>query len=338
MTNQPLLLQAFEGKNKTIPVWFMRQAGRYLPEYRAFKEKYSLDQMFHTPEVAAKITCLPIDILGVDAAILFADILTLPSKMGFHIRFDNKEGPVIENPIKDVDDIKRMHNFSDLSFVKETIQNVNHDLPAHVPLIGFAGSPFTVLTYLIEGGSSVSYAKTFQFVSYHPAAFHQAMKILTKNTIDYLNLQKKAGIKAFQIFDTWAGILRPTDYAHFILPYIQDIFATVDLPSIYYVKNSNHLLPLMDKSKADFLSVDHTVVLGHHRTLAHTKKGVQGNLFNGLLYANKKTLTKEVHDVLQGARKHKRYIFNLSHGVFPDTNVNQLKTIVDLVHRFKWKT
>ena len=332
----PLLLQAFEGTNKTIPVWFMRQAGRYLPTYRELKEKYSLEEMFHTPELAAKVTLMPVDILGVDAAILFADILTLPSKMGFHIRFDNTHGPVIENPIRSIDEVNHIHNFSDLSFVAETIQNVNHDLPSHVPLIGFAGSPFTVLTYLIEGGSSVSYAKTFKLLSAEPNAIHKIMRILTKNTIDYLNLQEKAGIKAFQLFDTWAGMLRPADYAAFVLPYVQQIFTKVNLPSIYYVKNTHHLLPLMDQSKADFLSVDHTVVLGHNATLLRTKKGIQGNLFHGLLYADKKTLQREIKDVLLGARKHKRYIFNLSHGVFPDTDVDKLKWIAETVHQFKW--
>ncbi|OGW95686.1 MAG: uroporphyrinogen decarboxylase [Omnitrophica WOR_2 bacterium GWA2_45_18] len=333
----PLLLQAFQGQNARVPVWFMRQAGRYLPEYRKMKEKYALEEMFTTPELAAEITCQPIDILGVDAAILFADILTLPSAMGFDIRFDNKAGPVIEDTREKLRDFKDIHDFEDLSHVWRTIQSVNARLPASIPLIGFAGSPFTVLTYLVEGGSSLSYAKTFKLANEQPRTFHGLMDILTRNTIRYLHLQKEAGIKVFQLFDSWAGILRPADFAHWVLPYVQRIFEAVDLPSIYFVRNCNHLLALMDQSGADFLSVDHTVVLGHHPVLEKTRKGIQGNLFNGLLYAQDKTLEKEVKDVLVGGVQHGRYIFNLSHGVFPDVQVDKLKLVVDKVHAFKWK-
>jgi len=333
---KPLLLQAFEGTNNQVPVWFMRQAGRYLPEYQAVKAKHPIEEMFRTPELAAEITCQPIDILGVDAAILFADILTLPAQMGFDIFFDNKKGPQITNRITQLCDLEGVHDFDDLSHVAKTIRLVNDRLPATIPLIGFAGSPFTVLTYLVEGGSSVNFAKTFRFIQEHPESFHKLMEILTKNTINYLNLQKEAGIKAFQLFDSWGGILRAADFAHLVLPYAQRIFKEIDLPSIYFARNTNHLLPLMDQSHADFLSVDHTVVLGHHTTIEHTKKGIQGNLFNGLLYADDSTLEKEINDVLVGARKHDRYIFNLSHGVFPDVDVNKLKFIVEKVHAFKW--
>jgi len=323
-------MKALSGQNKRIPVWFMRQAGRYLPQYQKIRAKHSLEDMFGTPELAAQITCQPVDILGVDAAILFADILTLPSAMGFNIRFDNNRGPVVENT-KSFSDI---HDFEGLEYIRETIKLVNQELPADIPLIGFAGSPFTVLTYLIEGGSSLNHAKTFRFISQEQALFKQLMDKLTDNTVKYLQLQKEAGIKAFQLFDTWAGILRPTDFAHFVLPFVQKIFQAVDLPSIYYVKNSHHLLPLMDQSKADFLSVDQTVVLGHHKTIEKSQKGIQGNLFNGLLYAQKDVLQKEVQDVLLGGQKHDRYIFNLSHGVFPDVEPDQLKFIVDTVHNF----
>ena len=294
--------------------------------------------MFKTPEIAAQITLLPVEMLGVDAAILFADILTLPSRMGFHIEFNGKEGPVIQNLIEGPLDIERVHNFDNLDFVKDTIAIVRHDLPDHIPLIGFAGSPFTVLCYLLEGGSSVSFAKTFHFAQKHSIAFHKLMQKLTTNTIDYLNLQKEAGIEVFQIFDTWAGILRPDDYTNWVLPYVKEIFAKVNLPSIYYVKNCGHLLEQMDKTGADFLSVCHTVVLGQNPILAKTKRGIQGNLFPGLLYANEKKLAKEVQAILSSAKKYKRYIFNLSHGILPDVEVNKVKLVVELVHKFKWKS
>ncbi len=328
-----LLLQAFEGINDRVPVWFMRQAGRYLPEYQAIKEKYSIEEMFRTPELAAEVTCQPIDILGVDAAILFADILTLPSAMGFDIHFDNHKGPQIQT----LKDMNKVHDFDDLSYVSKTIQLVNERLPHYIPLIGFAGSPFTVLTYLIEGGSSINYTKTFRFANEQPEIFQQLMDRLTVNTINYVNLQKEAGIKVFQLFDSWAGILRPADYGHWVLPFVKEIFKAVDLPSIYFCKGSHHLLPLVNQTDADFLSVDHTVILGHHSIISHTQKGIQGNLFNGLLYADDKLLEKELNDVLVGAQKHSKYIFNLSHGVMPDMSVDKLKWIVEKVHAFVWK-
>ncbi len=330
---KPLLLQAFEGTNKRVPVWFMRQAGRYLPEYQAIKKKYPIEEMFQIPELAAEVTCQPIDILGVDAAILFADILTLPSAMGFDIYFDNKKGPQIQT----LSDINRVHDFENLSHVAKTIKLVNERLPEEIPLIGFAGSPFTVLTYLVEGGSSINYAKTFHFANAQPEIFQQLMDRLTVNTINYLNLQKEAGIKVFQLFDSWAGILRPADFANWVLPYVKEIFKAIDLPSIYFCKGSHHLLPLMDQSESNFLSVDHTAVLGHHSIINHTKKGIQGNLFNGLLYADYLTLEKELNDVLIGAQKHSHYIFNLSHGIMPDMEVDKLKFVVEKVHAFPWK-
>ncbi len=335
---ESLLLKAFEGTNECVPVWFMRQAGRFLPEYRKIKEKYTLEEMFRNPEIAAKITCLPVDILNVDAAILFADILTLPSAMGIKLEFNKENGPQIKNPIANAGDVKRLHDFEDLLHVAETIQLTNTLLPDRIPLIGFAGSPFTVACYLIEGGGTVNFTKLFHFMAQEVDAFGALMKILTKNTIDYLNLQKKAGVQVFQLFDTWGGILRAADYAHFDLPNVEEIFQKVDLPSIYYLKNCNHLLALMEHSQANFLSVCHTVVLGHNPVLEKTKKGVQGNLFNGLLYADYKTLEREITDVLLGAKHYKKYIFNLSHGIFPDVDVNKVKFVIDQVHQFNWRS
>ena len=336
--NESLFLQAFKGTNTQVPVWFMRQAGRYLPEYQALKKKYFLQKMFDTPELAAQITCLPVDILEVDAAILFADILTLPKLMGFDVRFDDRQGPVIGGTIAtDVHHRDDIHAADDFSALTKTIHLVNAQLNGRVPLIGFAGSPFTVLTYLIEGGSSVNFTRTFRFINEHPAHFRAWMELLTLNTIRYLNAQKEAGAAAFQLFDSWAGILRPTDFARWVLPFARRIFEEVDLPSIYFVRNCAHLLALMDQSGADFLSVDHTVVLGHHTIIEKTKKGVQGNLFNGLLYADNATLEREVRDVLVGGTKHGLYIFNLSHGVFPDVDPDKLKFIVEQVHAFERK-
>lgn len=332
---EALFLQVFQGTNKQVPVWFMRQAGRYLPQYQVLKKKHSLQKMFDTPELAAEVTCLPVDILGVDAAILFADILTLPAQMGLDIRFDDEQGPVIEKTVGLDPRRQGVHDAQDFSRLTETIRLVKERLPGHIPLIGFAGSPFTVLTYLIEGGSSVHFARTFRFAHEQPQPFQAWLELLTHNTIRYLNAQKEAGIQAFQLFDSWAGILRPADFARWALPCVRRIFREVDLPSIYFTRNSASLLALMDQSGADVLSVDHSVVLGHHTIIEKTKKGIQGNLFNGLLYADDATLGREVRDVLVGGCRHPRYIFNLSHGVFPDTKVDKLKLVVEQVHGFQ---
>lgn len=330
-------LQAFDGTNQRIPVWFMRQAGRFLTGYQRIRDRYTLTEMFKKPELISELTCMPVKELGVDAAILFADILSLPAAMGCDIDFVKGDGPVITHPIQTAEDVGRIHDFEKLSYLTKAIKAIHNNLPAHVPLIGFAGSPFTVLCYLIEGGSSVNFTKTFRFIHDHPQAFGELMGVLTQNTIGYLQLQQASGIKVFQLFDTWAGLLRPSDYAHWVLPYVQEIFKKVDLPSIYYVKNCRHLLELMLKTKADFLSVCQTVVLGHSRLLENAEPGVQGNLFNGLLYADFKTLEKEINDVLLGARYYRRYIFNLSHGIFPDVEIEKVKFVVKKVHDFKWK-
>ncbi|MBI4308845.1 MAG: uroporphyrinogen decarboxylase, partial [Candidatus Omnitrophica bacterium] len=276
-----VLLNAFKGTNKRVPVWFMRQAGRYLPQYRALKARRALNDMFRDPDTAAEITLQPIDILGVDAAIIFADILTLPAAMGFKIDYIDGRGPVVDNPITGPEDIERIHDFDNLDHVAQTIKKVNSRLSPDIPLIGFAGAPYTVLTYLCP--------RTTRLIFAHEQSFHAVMEKLTDNTIACLRLQKKCGIKVFQLFDTWGGSLRSGDYRAFVLPYVQRIFKEVDLPSIYYLKNCAHLFPLMPKSGADFVSVCETV----HLNEIKTARGIQGNLFNGLLYADDRILIKE---------------------------------------------
>jgi uroporphyrinogen decarboxylase len=332
-----LILNAFQGKNKRVPVWLMRQAGRYLPEYQAIKKTRSLDEMFRTPEIAADVTLLPVDLLKVDAAILFADILTLPSAMGFKISFVDGKGPVIENPIQSKADLQRVGDLTGLDHVTQTIKNVNSRLPEHIPLIGFAGAPFTVASYLIARRSALGFSSAARFAIEDPKAFHALMQKLTRNTIAYLNLQKKAGIKVFQLFDTWGGILPVQQYQTLVLPYVQEIFRNIDLPSIYFLKNCAHLIKDMERCGADFLSVCETVEIGQDPVLNKTKKGVQGNLYNGLLYADEFTLRREVRKILTAAKKHhKKYIFNLNHGIFPDVPVDRVKLVIDEVQKFKW--
>lgn len=317
-------LLAFEGKNKHVPVWFMRQAGRFLPQYQALKATQPLRELFQNPELAGAITLQPVEILGVDAAILFADIMTMPSGMGFDIDFVDGKGPVVKNAIREDADIRKFGKYSGVPHVSRTIQLINA-VAGSVPLIGFAGSPYTVLTYLCPRHQRLMFS--------NPKLFHQWMALLTNNTIAYLKQQKEAGIKAYQLFDSWAGHLRAMEYEAFVLPYVQKIFKAIDLPSIYYLKNCAHLFTLMDKSGADMLSVCETVDIGEIKT----KKGVQGNLLNTMLYADEKTLLAEVQRLLKLAKKHHRkYVFNLNHGVLPDTDPMKVKSVIDAVHQFKW--
>src|ERR1039457_4677639 len=319
------ILLAFKAQNKRVPVCFMRQAGRYLPQYQSLKANRPLSELFRDPEIAGAITLQPLEILGVDAAILFADILTMPSAMGFNIQFVNGRGPVISNPINHAGDLKRLGKFSGLEHVTRTIKLINSVLPTSIPLIGFAGSPYTVATYLCSKHNRMMYE--------NPKSFHEFMDLLTDNTIAYLKQQKEAGIKVFQLFDTWAGSLRREDYEIFVLPYVQKIFKAIKLPSIYYLKNCAHLMDLMESSGADFLSVCETVNIKDIKT----KKGIQGNLLNSLLYADDKTIIEETKAILKAAKaKHRKYIFNLNHGVMPDVNPLKLKLIVEEVHKFKW--
>ncbi|MBF0512308.1 MAG: hypothetical protein HQL13_08300 [Candidatus Omnitrophica bacterium] len=245
--------------------------------------------------------------------------------MGFRIDFVNGKGPVVLNPVYHAGDLKRLGKLSGLDHVGRTIKLINAVLPPSIPLIGFAGSPYTVATYLCPRHHHMMFEA--------PQAFHELMDLLTNNTILYLKQQKEAGIKVFQLFDTWAGNLRHEDYEAFVLPYVEKIFKAVKLPSIYYLKHGPHLLDLMEKSGAEILSVCETVNIKDMKT----KKGIQGNLLNSLLYADEKTLIEETRKVLKSAKlKHKKYIFNLSHGVMADVNPLKLKLVVDEVHRFKW--
>lgn len=328
------LLQAFKGTNKRVPVWFMRQAGRFLPEYRAIRQKHTLDEMFREPAIVAEVTCQPVNILGVDAAILFADILTLPGNIGFDITFDPGKGPVIKDPFRSASDLKHLHGLEDIPYLRKAIPAINKNLPQDIPLIGFAGSPFTVLCYLVEGGSSAKFEKVFSLIKNDAKTFHRLMEFLTENTVKYLQLQKQAGIKVFQLFDSWGGILSEAEYKELVLPYVQKIFAAIDLPSIYFLKNCRHLLPLMEKAGSDFLSVCETVDLKN----LGTAKGVQGNLLVDHLRLPDADLKREVLKILTNAQKFKKYIFNLNHGIQPDVQVDKVKLVVQLVHDFDWKS
>jgi uroporphyrinogen decarboxylase len=330
--SEAMLLKAFKGTNSKVPVWFMRQAGRFLPEYRKLREKHTLGEMFRDPDVATEVTCLPVDLLGVDAAILFADILTLPSGMGFHVEFA-AEGPVIRNPVLVPSDVMRVHDMEGLEYIAQILRQVRAKLPVSKTVIGFAGSPFTV-AYLLKEGVRMNMPKVLRFAYEHPEAFNSLLEKLTRNTIAYLRMQMHAGAEVYQLFDSWGGVLREEDYRRWILPGVQTIFRELGGNSIYYLKNSSHLLNAMTESGARMISVCETVDIASDPRLKGITQGVQGNLFNGLMYAPTAMLLSETSRILKAGTQFNGHIFNLSHGIHPDMNPDQARRVIEVVHAF----
>ena len=319
------------------PVWFMRQAGRYLPAYRAVRQKFSLLDICNRPDVAAQVTLQPVDILGVDAAILFADILLPLIPMGIQLAFAAGEGPVIHNPIRtrdDVDALRPIHACEHLANVMETVRLVRRDLNGRVPLIGFAGAPFTLASYLIEGGSSRTFVKTKTLMYREPQTWRALMQKLSDVIADYVCAQAAAGAQAIQLFDSWIGALSPDDYRRYALPYSQAIFRAVNtVPTIHFGTDSATLLPLMREAGGDVVSLDWRVPLDQGwRALGDV--AVQGNLDPIALFAPRDVLAAKVRDILQRANGRPGHIFNLGHGILPETPVDNVRAVVDIVHEY----
>jgi uroporphyrinogen decarboxylase len=330
------------------PVWFMRQAGRYMAEYRAIREKYSLIEICQHPEIAAEVTMQPVLALGVDAAILFADILLPVIPLGPGLEFAKGEGPVITSPVRTLDDVRRMKPFnaeSDLGYVMEAIRILREMLRpgstqalSGVPLIGFCGAPFTVASYLIEGGSSREFLKTKTMMYSAPEVFHALMDKLSTVLTDYLLAQVHAGVQVVQLFDSWVGALGPQDYENFVLPYSQRILEAVkkeNVPAIHFGTNTTTLLPLMKRAGGDVIGLDWRIPLDDGWSLLGDDVAVQGNLDPTVLFAPLPEIKKHVTDILQRADGRPGHIFNLGHGILQHTPVDNVKAVVDMVHEFE---
>lgn len=329
-------LRACRGeKTDYTPVWIMRQAGRYLPEYLRIREKVDFLTLCKTPSLAAEVTIQPIDILGVDAAILFSDILIPLEPMGIKLEFSETKGPIIHNPIRTSDEIKRLRNINpeeELFFVIETIKILLKKL--RVPLIGFAGAPFTVATYLIEGGTSKNFLHTKKMLYQSLKEFLQLMEMITDNTIRYLLSQIKAGVHAIQIFDTWAGILTPYDFAKYSLPFVKKIISALDrsVPVIYFAFNSNSMLELIKDSSAEVIGLDWRIEISDAIERLGRDVSIQGNLDPCILFGSDELIKKRVLRILGGAKKARSHIFNLGHGILPNTPVHKAIFMVETVH------
>jgi uroporphyrinogen decarboxylase len=325
------------------PVWFMRQAGRYMAEYRAIREKHSLLEICYQPEIAAEVTLQPVRALGVDAAILFADILLPVIPLGLGLEFAKGEGPVIGKPVRTLEDVAAMrpvHAETDLGYVMEAIRILRRELSS-TPLIGFCGAPFTVASYIIEGGSSREFLKTKTMMYTAPDVWHALMDKLSNVLVDYLVAQIRAGAQAVQMFDSWVGALSPQDYENYVLPYSQRVLSAAkaqNVPVIHFGTNTTTLLPLMKRAGGDVIGLDWRIPLDDGWALLGHDVAVQGNLDPALLFAPHPEIRKRVHDILRRAEGRPGHIFNLGHGILQHTPVENVKAVVEMVHEFSQVT
>ncbi|MET0389239.1 MAG: uroporphyrinogen decarboxylase [Polyangiales bacterium] len=319
------------------PIWLMRQAGRYQPEYRALRERFSFVEMCKQPDVAAEVTLLPVQQLGVDAAIIFADILLILEPLGIGFEFTKDDGPRIDKPVRNAADVDAVASAIDpeasLGYVLQAIRNVRSGLPSHVPLIGFAGAPFTLASYVIEGGGSRDYMHTKALMYGDSGAWNALMEKLRVALAAYLNAQVRAGAQALQVFDSWIGALSPSDYEHYVAPHMRKLFADLDksVPVIHFGTGNPALYPLMKAAGGDVIGLDFRAELGPTwDALGDT--AVMGNLDPYSLLAPLPELQKRIKHVLDGARGRPGHIFNLGHGIFPQASVDRARALVDYVH------
>jgi uroporphyrinogen decarboxylase len=321
----------------TVPVWFMRQAGRALPEYRAIREEHDFHAVVHTPELATEVTLQPVRRYGVDAAILFSDIVTPVESMGIGLEIRSGVGPVVDRPFRRPEDIHRLRQLepeTDIPYVLETVRNLAGELD--IPLIGFAGAPFTVASYLIEGGPSKSYSRTKALMFGDEATWNRLMDVLADITLASLAAQVHAGASAVQLFDSWAGALAPDDYERYVLPHARRILAglaELGVPRIHFGVGTGELLGLMAAAGADVVGVDWRVPLDVGRSRIPAGVGTQGNLDAAAVLAPWEVVESRVRDVLRRSGGRVDHVFNLGHGVLPRTDPDTLARVVELVHR-----
>ena len=319
----------------------MRQAGRYMAEYRTIRKQYTLLEIFKQPELAAEVTLQPVNRLEIDAAILFSDLLLPLEPMGIPFDFVKGEGPVIHKPIQNNNDIQALHAFESrdsLAHVLETIRILSQELKDRLPLIGFAGAPFTLASYAIEGGPSKNYEKTKTLMYTEPSAWHQLATFLARSISDYLVAQIEAGVQAVQLFDSWIGALSPSDYQEFALPHTQHILQTVaatGVPTLHFGTGTSTLLDVMAQAGGDVLGVDWRLPLDEAWTRIGPDHGIQGNLDPTLLFGPVERIQAGAKDILDRAAGRPGHIFNLGHGILPTTPVEHVQELARFVHQYR---
>ncbi len=343
LKNDLLLRALLRQPIERTPVWMMRQAGRYLPEYRALRaEAGDFLTLCSTPDLACEITVQPIRRFPLDAAILFSDILTVPHAMGLGLYFAEGEGPRFERPVRSAADVVKLgvpDVEDELGYVTEAVRRVRRELDGRVPLIGFAGSPWTVATYCVEGGGSKNHARIKGMLYGAPETLHRLLEVLTRATIDYLNAQVAAGAQALMVFDTWGGLLSPAAYREFSLAYMARIVEGLGreaegrrVPVILFTKGAGARLTEMADTGCDALGVDWTTDLAEARRLTADRVALQGNLDPSVLYAPPARIAEEVERVLASYGRGPGHVFNLGHGIHPDIDPVHVAAMLEAVH------
>ncbi|HSW95256.1 MAG TPA: uroporphyrinogen decarboxylase [Patescibacteria group bacterium] len=334
----PLLVRAARREPvERTPVWFMRQAGRCLEEYRALRERYGILEMARTPELCARVTAMPVDRLGVDAAVLYADIMLPLDGMGVPFRIEPEVGPIVESPVRTAADVAALRVIAAeeaTPYLFETIRALRRDLAPEIALVGFAGAPFTLASYLIEGHPSRDLARTKAMLFGEPELWARLMETLVEVLSRYLRAQVAAGADVIQLFDSWAGALAPDDYSRAVLPYTARIFAALDgldVPRIHFATGNPLLLPAMARAGAEAVSVDWRVPLDEAAILIGPERAIQGNLDPGICLAPFDVVAAGARDVLRRAGGRPGHIFNLGHGVLPQTEADTLARLAALV-------
>lgn len=348
--SQPLLNDRFlralcREPVKQTPVWIMRQAGRYLPEYKKIrKQAGSFMDLCTNPELACEVTLQPLRRFDLDAAILFSDILTIPDAMGLGLYFEAGEGPKFKRTIQSRADVEKLFvpdPEEELGYVMNAVRTIRKNLQGSVPLIGFSGSPWTLATYMVEGGSSKEFSKIKGLLYTDPEALHQLLDIVADSVISYLNAQIAAGAQAVMIFDTWGGALTPAAYQEFSLQYMQKIVSSLTreddgrkVPVTLFTKGGGTYLEIMAATGADALGLDWTVDIASARARVGDKVALQGNMDPGVLYGSPENIRSEVKTILSDFGNHPGHVFNLGHGIHQHIDPENVKVLVDSVHQY----
>jgi uroporphyrinogen decarboxylase len=319
------------------PIWLMRQAGRYLREYRDVRKRVNFLELCKTPSLAAEVTVTAAERLGVDAAIIFADILLITEPLGLELEFSKGEGPVIHNPVRSAADIERLREIEDvgaLEFVFDAIRETRRSLRSNIPLIGFAGAPFTLASYIVEGGASKNYIRTKSMIYNDAGAWHAMLSLISRGLVKYLNAQIEAGAQAVQLFDSWVGTLSPEDYREYAMPHTRSVIEGIKpgTPVIHFGTGTASLLESMREAGGDVIGLDWRVRLDEGWRRIGCDAGIMGNLDPTALLANQDHLCAEVKKILNQAGGRAGHIFNLGHGILPDTPVENVIALVEMVH------
>ncbi|MDC0648448.1 uroporphyrinogen decarboxylase [Candidatus Pseudothioglobus singularis] len=327
------------------PIWVMRQAGRYLPEYRATRKKAGdFLTLCKSSDLACEVTLQPLERFDLDAAILFSDILTIPDAMGLGLHFIEGEGPKFSHPLSSLAEINQLTKpdvSKDLSYVSEAVSVIKKNLKGRVPLIGFTGSPWTLATYMVEGGSSKTFSKVKGLMYENPKHMHQLLDVLADTIVDYLNSQIEAGADSVMIFDTWGGLLNKASYENFSLMYMSKIVAGINrnsegktIPVTLFTKGGSAWLEQIAATGCDAVGIDWTVEIGEAERRVGSKVALQGNLDPSVLYASPEVIKSEAHKILDQFQGSTGHVFNLGHGITPDVNPESMKALVDAVHSY----